>query len=248
MNKRNIKLTLEYDGTNYYGWQKQPDATSVEEMLEKAIAKITKEEVNVTGSGRTDSRVHAMGQVANFYTDSKIPSEKFALALNSMLPKDISVKKSEEVSLDFHSRYDAIGKEYKYVIYNSKTRSPLKRNFAYHVNYDLDRKAMKTALNYFLGEHDFCGFMSTGSSIKGTVRTISYVNFVEDGDTLELTFRGNGFLYNMVRIIVGTVVDVGIGKIDKNSIADIIESKERNRAGHTAPPEGLYLSRVFYKD
>lgn len=248
MEKRNIKLTLEYDGTNYCGWQKQPNAPSIEETLERAITKIVKEEVSVTGSGRTDSSVHAMGQVANFYTSSKIPSEKFALALNTMLPKDIAVKKSEEVNLEFHSRYDAVGKEYKYMIYNSKVRSPLKRNYAYHVNYKLDREAMKVALDCFLGEHDFRGFMSTGSSIKGTVRTINYVDLVENEEMIEITFRGTGFLYNMVRIIVGTVVDVGIGKIDKDSIVEIIESKDRNRAGHTAPPEGLYLSRVFYDE
>lgn len=248
MDKRNIRLTLEYDGTNYCGWQKQPNALSIQETLEKAISRVVKEDVSVTGSGRTDSNVHAMGQVANFYTVSKIPSDKFVMAINSMLPKDIAVRESKQVNLDFHSRYDAIGKEYKYLIYNSKVRSPLKKDYSYHVNYKLDREAMKDALYYFIGEHDFSGFMSTGSSIKGTVRTITHAEFVDNGEMIEITLRGTGFLYNMVRIIVGTLVDVGIGKIDKDSIVEIIESKERKQAGHTAPPEGLYLSQVFYDE
>lgn len=246
MKKRNIKLILEYDGTNYCGWQKQPNEPSIEETLESAIKKITKEDVDVIGSGRTDSSVHALGQVANFHTSCNIPSERFVLALNTNLPYDIAVRASEEVLEGFHSRYDAVGKEYKYMIYNSIIRSPLKRNYSYNVSYKLDRAAMKKALDYFVGEHDFRGFMSTGSSIKGTVRTITHVEFVEDEEIIEITIRGTGFLYNMVRIIVGTLVDVGRGKIDADSIVEIIESKDRNMAGHTAPPEGLYLSKVFY--
>ena len=243
---RNIKLTLEYDGTNYCGWQMQPNAPSVQEALEGAIAKITGEKITVIGSGRTDSKVHALGQVANFHTKSKIPEEKFILALNSMLPSDIAVNKSIEVSQDFHSRYDAKEKEYKYLIYNSKVRSPIKRNSSYFVNYELDIEAMALALKYFIGTHDFVGFMSTGSSIKGTIRTITEASLIEKDDTIEISIRGTGFLYNMVRIIVGTLVDIGIGKIDKDSIEEIINSKSRNKAGHTAPPQGLYLSKVFY--
>ncbi len=246
--KRNIKLTLEYDGSNYCGWQKQLNARSIQATLEKAIMEITKEDVDLIGSGRTDSCVHALNQVANFYTSSKIPSERFVLAINTKLPSDIAVVASEEVGEEFHSRYDAIGKEYKYLIYNNKVRSPLKKNYSYHVNYKLDREAMKKALNYFVGEHDFRGFMSTGSSIKGTVRTINYVELIENEEMIEITIRGSGFLYNMVRIIVGTIVDIGIGKIDGDSIKDIIDSKDRTGAGHTAPPEGLYLSKVFYPE
>ena len=246
MKKRNIKLILEYDGTNYCGWQKQINAPTVQETLEKAIFKLTTEKVNSIGSGRTDSKVHALGQVVNFHTSSIIPAEKFAIALNSILPRDIVVKKSVEQELDFHSRYWAVGKEYKYFIYNGKIRSALKRNYSYFVNYDLDVEAMKYALNYFGGTHDFAGFMSTGSSVLGTTRTIKGAQLVENDDIIEITIRGTGFLYNMVRIIVGTLVDIGTGKIDKNLIEEIIESKDRNRAGHTAPAEGLYLSKVFY--
>lgn len=246
MEERNIKLTLEYDGTNYCGWQKQPNASSIQETLEEAILKITGENVKLIGSGRTDSRVHALGQVANFKTHSKIPANRYIKALNSMLPFDIAVKDSIEVDLDFHARFNAIGKEYKYIIYNNKVRSPLKRNYSYFVDYDLDIANMKKSLDSFLGTHDFSGFMSSGSSIKSTVRTISCVEFIEKEGLIELNIMGNGFLYNMVRIIVGTLVDIGIGKIDSNSISDIIDSRDRKRAGHTAPPEGLYLSKVFY--
>lgn len=246
MKERNIKLTLEYDGTNYSGWQKQSDAKSIQETLENAILKITGEKVNLIGSGRTDSRVHALGQVANFKTNSKIPGNRFVKALNSMLPSDIAVRESIEVDDDFHARFNAIGKEYKYLIYNNKVRSPLKRNYSYFVDYDLDIEKMREALDLFLGTHDFRGFMSSGSSIKTTVRTISNIEFIKKEDIIELSIMGNGFLYNMVRIIVGTLVDIGIGKIDITDISDIIESCDRNKAGHTAPPEGLYLSKVFY--
>lgn len=243
---RNIKLTLEYDGTNYCGWQTQPNAPSVQEVLGIAISKITCEDVNVIGSGRTDSKVHALGQVANFHTRSKIPEEKFRLAINSKLPDDIVVRESIEVLEGFHSRYHAKGKEYIYRIYNNKVRSPIKRNYSYFVSYDLNIEAMKIALEYFVGTHDFVGFMSTGSSIKGTVRTITHASLKEKDGMIEISIKGTGFLYNMVRIIVGTLVDIGIGKIDKESIEEIINSKQRNKAGHTAPPQGLYLSKVFY--
>ncbi len=246
MMKRNIKLTLEYDGTNYCGWQVQVNALSVEEVLVSAISKITDEDIFVIGSGRTDSKVHALGQVANFHTESKIPDEKFRLAINSKLPADIVVRESIEVSEDFHSRYDAKEKEYIYIIYNDKVRSPIKRNYSYFVNYELDIEAMERALECFIGTHDFVGFMSTGSSIKGTIRTITEASLKQKDGMIEIRVRGTGFLYNMVRIIVGTLVDIGIGKIDKDSTMQIINSKQRNKAGHTAPPQGLYLSKVFY--
>lgn len=244
--KRNIKLTLEYDGTGYCGWQIQPNAKSIQETLECSIEKLTGIRSTVIGSGRTDSRVHALGQVANFFTESTIPKERFAAALNSVLPKDISVKNSEEVSMDFHSRYSAVEKEYKYYIFNNKVRSPIKRNYSYFVSYKLDIKAMEKALECFIGTHDFIGFMSTGSNIKGTVRTIHEASLKEKEDMIEVTLRGNGFLYNMVRIIVGTLLEVGTGKVNYMDISEIIESGDRNRAGATAPPEGLFLSKVIY--
>lgn len=244
--KRNIKLTLEYDGTDYCGWQIQPNAKSIQETIERSIKKLTGEVVSVIGSGRTDSRVHALGQVANFSTASTIPIDNFRMALNSVLPADISVKQAEQVEDDFHSRYSAIGKEYKYFIYASKVRSPIKRNYSCFINYSLDTESMAKALECFLGTHDFSGFMSTGSSISGTVRTIHEASLIKKDQMIEITLRGNGFLYNMVRIIVGTLIDVGIGKIDVASIGDIIESTNRKRAGATAPAQGLFLSKVFY--
>lgn len=246
MDIKNIKLIVEYDGTNYCGWQKQPNAPSIQETLEKALLKITGEEVHVVGSGRTDSKVHASNQVANFHTRSKIPADKFRLALNRILPWDIAVKDSVQVDLGFHACDDAIGKEYKYVIYNNKVRSPLVRDYSYYVYDPLDIDSMSLALEHFIGTHDFAGFMATGSSIKGTIRTITTAQIVKTDSKIELTIRGTGFLYNMVRIIAGTLIDVGKGKIDQKKIGEIIESKDRNRAGHTAAARGLYLSKVFY--
>ena len=246
MDMKNIKLIVEYDGTNYCGWQKQPNAPSIQETLEKAVLKVTGEEVLVVGSGRTDSKVHANNQVANFYTRSKIPSDKFRLALNRILPRDVAVKDSSRVDLDFHACDDAVGKEYKYLIYNNRVRSPMVRNYSYYVYDPLDIDKMAIALESFLGTHDFAGFMATGSSIKGTVRTISGAEIVKKDSSIEITIRGTGFLYNMVRIIAGTLIDVGKGKIDKDDMGKIIARKDRNKAGHTAAARGLYLSKVFY--
>lgn len=246
MKKKNIKLLIEYDGTNYCGWQRQPKDPSVQEELERAILKLTGKSVTVVGSGRTDSKVHALEQVANFNISSKIPASKFKLALNGLLPQDIAIKSSSEVHLDFHACDDAKLKEYKYLIYNGKTRSPIKRNHSYFISKKLNFKDMEYALRFFIGTHDFRGFMATGSSIKGTVRNITDASIVKNEDMIEVTIQGTGFLYNMVRIIVGTLIDIGRGKIDKNSIEDIIESRDRIKAGHTADAKGLYLSKVFY--
>lgn len=246
MNKKNIKLLIEYDGTNYCGWQRQPDAPSVQESLERAVLKITGESVTVTGSGRTDSKVHALEQVANFHTSSVIPTDKFKMVLNGELRGDIAVRESVEVDSKFHSCDDARGKEYKYIIYNGKTRSPIKRNYSYFINQKLNFENMEYALKFFIGTHDFKGFMATGSSIKGTVRTITDAYIEKDKDMIEITIKGTGFLYNMVRIIAGTLIDVGRSKIDKDSIEEIIKSGDRIKAGHTADAKGLYLSKVFY--
>ncbi|AFS79233.1 tRNA pseudouridine synthase A [Gottschalkia acidurici 9a] len=246
MLKRNIKLTIEYDGTNFCGWQKQPNGQSIQQALEDAIYSITKENVNIVGSGRTDSKVHAFGQVANFYTSSKIPQEKFTNAINSKLPSDISVKDSIEVPCDFHSRYGALGKEYKYIIYNDRTRSPILRNYSYHVPYELNIGHMKNAIESFRGTYDFRGFMSTGSSVKSTIRTINKAELNKKDEIIEITLQGNGFLYNMVRIITGTLVEIGMGKICHEKVFEIIMSQDRKCAGHTAPPQGLYLNQVFY--
>jgi len=243
---RNIKLLIEYDGTRYSGWQKQPNAMTIQENIEKAIKKITSEECTLIGSGRTDRGVHARGQVANFHTNSKIPSDRFKDALNSVLEDDISIRASEEVDDSFHSRYDAKGKEYRYLIYNNRIRSPIHRNYSYHVPYKLDIELMNKASKAFIGEHDFLGFMSSGSNVKSTVRTIYNISLKKNDDLIEIKVAGNGFLYNMVRIVAGTLVEIGNSRIDLNEVDDIITSKDRNKAGHTAPPHGLYLEKVFY--
>lgn len=243
---KNIKLTIEYDGTNYFGWQVQPEVSSVQGEIKKAIKILTNEDIDLTGAGRTDRKVHARGQVANFMTNSSIPAEKFSYAINKYLPQDISIVKSEEVDINFHSRYDAIGKEYRYLIYNTHIRSSLLRNYTYHVPYNLDFKKMDIAKDFFLGTHDFSAFMSTGSSIENTVRTIYAVSLCQKNNIICFEVQGNGFLYNMVRIMVGTLIDVGSGKIRPESIPIILKSKDRKKAGHTAKPQGLYLEKVYY--
>lgn len=242
----NIKLTIEYDGTNYCGWQKQKNKNSIQEEIEKAIGLITGESINLIGSGRTDSGVHSTGQVANFMTRSNIPGDKFKFALNSKLPNDIAIINSEQVAESFHARYDALGKRYKYLIYNNPIRSPLYRNFAYHLPYSLDYKEMEKAIRFFIGTHDFRTFMASNSSVRTTIRTINDISLYKKEDLIIFSIEGNGFLYNMIRIIVGTIVDVGRGRIKSNSIPYIISSKTRKNAGHTAPPQGLYLEKVYY--
>lgn len=243
---RNIKLTIQYDGTNYYGWQKQPSKISIQETIEKAIENATGEKVELIGSGRTDRGVHANGQVANFSSEIKIPDEKIKLVLNSFLPEDIAILESVEVPLAFHSRYDAVGKEYRYYVLNSAIRNPIYRNSTYHVPFELDMGKIIKAKEYFLGTHDFLSFMASGSSVGSTTRTIYSFDIDKKGDIISFVLRGNGFLYNMVRIIVGTLIDVGRGRIDTEMIPNIIALKDRKFARHTARPQGLFLEKVFY--
>jgi tRNA pseudouridine38-40 synthase len=245
---RNINLIIEYDGTNYCGWQSQKNANSIQETIQTAIEKITSNRPNLYGSGRTDKGVHAFGQTANFLTESKVPAEKFAYNLNSVLPKDIVIKESIEVDLDFHARYNAVGKEYSYLILNSKHPSALYRNLAYHVNYceKLNIDEMILASQEFVGTHDFRGFMAKGSSIKDTIRTIDEIKITQDDEFIKLTFRGNGFLYNMIRIISGTLLFTAVGKINAKDILGIISSMNRRQAGMTLPAHGLYLEKVLY--
>lgn len=243
---KNVKLTIEYDGTNYHGWQSQKNAKTVQETVEKAIKGLTGEEITIIGSSRTDFGVHAYGQVANFKTGSNIPSDRFSYALNRLLPQDIVIKKSEEVSEDFHARFCAKGKRYRYLIYNSRFPSAILRNRAYHVSHELDYHSMQRSAAHFLGTHDFSAFKASGSSVKTSVRTITGVSLEMNEDIIRFEISGNGFLYNMVRIIVGTLVAVGMGRIREEDIPDVIKSLDRKRAGRTAPAEGLYLVEVYY--
>lgn len=243
---RNIKLTIAYDGTNYHGWQTQLKKITVQEEIEKAITVITKQEANLIGSGRTDRGVHALGQVANFIADTNIESDRIKIALNSNLPKDIRVLKSEDAHMEFHSRYDACKKTYMYQIYNDCIMNPFYRNYSYFIPYNLDFKLMEEASKLLIGTHDFKGFMSSGSEVKTTVRTIYNLELVKENELIKLFVTGNGFLYNMVRIIAGTLIDIGKGSKDISCIANALETGDRTFLGNTAKPEGLFLKEVFY--
>ena len=243
---RNIKLTIEYDGKDYNGWQKQPNKLNIQGTIEKAIESIVGHEVDLTASGRTDAGVHAFGQVANFKTNSQIPIEKIAIAINSRLKKSIVIKKAEEVDEQFHSRLNCKQKTYRYVINNSKQGTAIYRNLEYHISNYLDIDNMKKAVKYFEGEHDFKAFKASGTSSKNSVRKIYKAEVYKKEDKIYIELTGSGFLYNMVRIISGTLVDVGLGKIKPEDIPTIIKSQKRENAGKTLPAHGLYLVKVDY--
>lgn len=243
---RNIKLTIEYDGKDFNGWQKQPNKLNIQGEIERAIEEITGEKVELYGSGRTDAGVHSLGQVANFKTNSKLPIEKVAIAINSKLKKSIRIKKAEEVSENFHSRYNCHKKKYRYIINNSSQGSAIYRGLEYHVSQKLNVEKMKKAIKFFEGEHDFKAFKSSGTSSKSSVRTIYNAELKQNGERIIIELTGNGFLYNMVRIISGTLLEVGLGNIKAEDIPNIIENKDRKMAGKTLPPHGLYLVEVMY--
>ncbi len=228
------------------GWQKQLNKLNIQGEIEQAISNLTGEEIDLIGSGRTDAGVHALGQVANFKTNSKIPIEKMAVAINSKLKKSIIIKDAEEVEERFHSRYNAKNKTYRYIINNSEYGSAIYKDLEYHFPIKIDVEKMKRAAKYFEGEHDFSGFKASGTSAKNSVRTIYKAEVKENGERILIELTGNGFLYNMVRIISGTLLEVGLGKIEADNIPDIIESKNRQNAGKTLPAHGLYLVEVKY--
>jgi tRNA pseudouridine38-40 synthase len=243
---RNIKLTIEYNGTNYSGWQSQKNAISICDVVRGAIEKLTGEDIKLIGASRTDAGVHAFGQVANFRTASGIPEEKFSYAINSNLPSEIVIVNSTEVYQEFHSRFDAKGKTYIYKIYNRRFPSAIFNNQAYHVGVKLATDDMVEASKHFLGTHDFESFRAAGCTAKTAVRTISKIDVALNEDMIIIEICGDGFLYNMVRIIAGTLTYVGMRKIDPSSIKDIIESRDRKNAGKTAPAHGLFLKEIYY--
>ena len=243
---RNIKLTIEYDGKDFNGWQKQPNKLNIQGEIEKAIFNVTGETVELYASGRTDAGVHALGQVANFKTNTTIPINKIAIAINSQLKKSIIIKQAEEVEEDFHSRYKCKQKTYRYIINNSLQGTAIYRYLEYHMPQELNIEKMKKAIKYFEGEHDFKAFKSSGTSSKSSVRTIYKAEIKQNEEKIYIELTGNGFLYNMVRIISGTLVDVGLGKIKAEDIPNIIEEGKRENAGKTLPPHGLYLVSVIY--
>jgi tRNA pseudouridine38-40 synthase len=245
---RKIKLLIEYDGTVYGGWQVQPNAVTIQEKIEEAIFKVTGEIIRIYAAGRTDAGVHALGQVAHFETESDIPANQIRLAINSNLKDDIRIRKSEEASSSFHARYGAKGKVYRYSIYNDYVASAVLRNTTYNVKEKLDITKLKAGAKYFIGEHDFSTYCSSGSDVIDKVRTIFDIRIKESLPLIEIDFEGSGFLYNMVRNMVGTLINVGKGKISPDDILDIIESKDRARAAFTAPAKGLCLLNVAYDE
>ena len=244
---RNIKIIIEYDGKDWGGWQKQPNKLNIQGEIERAIEEITGEKVQLIASGRTDAGVHALAQVANFKIEKDIPVEKIPYALNSKLKKSIRIKSAEEVDEKFHSRYTCKRKTYKYIINNSLQGTAIYRNLQYHFPEKLDEEKMNEGIKYLIGEHDFKSFKASGTSSKSSVRIIYNANVKREGEIVTIELTGNGFLYNMVRIIAGTLVDVGIGKIKPEDVKTILEAKDRLKAGKTLPPTGLYLVDVKYE-
>lgn len=241
---RRIKLIVAYDGTNYCGWQVQPGKRTIEGELNKALSALLKEEIHVIGASRTDSGVHSLGNIAVFDTASRIPGEKFSYALNQRLPEDIVVQKSEEAPPGYHPRKCDSVKTYEYRIWNHMFPNPLNRRYAAFVYTPLDEGKMAEAAGYLVGEHDFTSFCSAASPLENKVRTVYSAEVSRDRETITLKIRGNGFLYNMVRIIAGTLIKVGQGAMSPEMIPRILEAKDRQAAGPTAPPEGLTLVEI----
>ncbi|WP_070329233.1 tRNA pseudouridine(38-40) synthase TruA [Exiguobacterium aurantiacum] len=242
---RRVKLTIAYDGTNYAGYQVQPNGNTVQAEVETVLAKMHGQAVKVVASGRTDARVHAKGQVIHFDTHLSMPADRFVKALNAMLPDDILVCSAEEVDASFHARYGAKRKEYRYFIRTDV--DPFRRHHAVTVTYALDRERMRQALRSLVGTHDFTSFSVTKSEVVDRVRTIYEAELVEAGDEMYFRFVGSGFLYNQVRIMVGTLMEVGRGKYEPADVSRMLAAKDRRSAGITAPPHGLYLWNVNYK-
>ena len=241
-----IKLTIEYDGTNYAGWQRQENALAVQQVIEDALTKLTRHKVVIAGASRTDAGVHALGQAAHFDTESRIPPDKYAYALNTMLPPDIRISDSQAVSDDFHARFSNTGKLYRYQIRSAPHAGALTRNTHAHVIYPLNDALMAAELNDLIGAHDFGAFAASGSVVKDTVRTIYAAELRRNGAELTLFISGSGFLYNMVRIIAGTLISIGTGKLEPGAFRRAIESGDRLDLGVTAPAHGLTLMEVYY--
>lgn len=235
-----------YDGTDYHGWQYQPNARTIEGELNRCLSELLKEKIQVIGASRTDAGVHAKGNIAVFDTEARMPAEKISYALNQRLPETIVIQNSSEVSLDFHPRRCETRKTYGYRIYRGEFPMPLKRRYSHFVYVPLDVEQMRKAASYFIGEHDFKSFCSTGTCVESTVRTIEMLEISEEEEELVIYIRGNGFLYNMVRIIAGTLLEVGRGKIMPEQIPDILAACDRSKAGPTLPACGLTLEKYQF--
>ena len=246
----NIKLTIEYEGTKYHGWQRQKNLLSIQGILEEKISQITQEKISLNGSGRTDAGVHALGQVASFKTNSSIPLLELPFILNRILPLDIRIKKVERVDNNFHARFSAVSKNYHYYVLNSNQNnnylSIFLRNYVYCIYKDINLEEMKKASNFLQGEHDFTSFACSGSRIRNLKRTIKNISIIKKGNIFCFRLEADAFLYKMVRSIVGTLLEVGQGKINYLEIKKILEAKNRKMAGKTVPAKGLFLMKVNY--
>ena len=254
--ERNILLTIEYDGSGFHGWQRQPEVRTVQGELEKVLSRVCGVPITINGTSRTDAGVHALGQRASFGGDFGIPTDRIALATNNLLAGgmnsqlgvgDVRIIKAEDVPADFHARFNSRGKMYRYIIRNCPEVDIFRRNHCYQVSQPLDIDAMMHAAAHVEGTHDFKCFQAAGGQEKETtVRTIHSLVIRRESENVIIEVSGDGFLYNMVRIIVGTLTEVGLGKKKPDALKDIIESRDRQKAGHTAPAEGLYLVEVYY--
>jgi tRNA pseudouridine38-40 synthase len=243
------KCIVSYDGTMFAGYQVQPGKRTVQSEMEKALRKMHKgEDTKVIASGRTDARVHATGQVIHFDSPYSFPAENWEKGINALLPQDIAILSVEKAASGFHARFDATGKEYRYIISLSKKRNPFRRNYSYHFPYPLDYKAIEKAVPFLLGTHDFTSFCSAKTEVVDKVRTLKEIELTVEDDSLIFRFVGSGFLYNMVRILVGTLLEIGTGKKNPSELAEILQKRDRSLAGKTAPGQGLYLWEVYYDE
>ena len=244
--ERNIKLIISYDGTAYHGWQMQENAITVQQVLTEAAERITSQKVSLNGCSRTDAGVHANIFCCNFRTESETDTWTLLRGINALLPDDVAVLNVEDTDIDFHARFDCKGKEYIYKIWNSKVKNPFLKDKALHYPYLLDAELMNEQAKKFIGTHDFSAFCAAGSTVKDNVRTVYDCGVRREGDLVTFYVKGNGFLYNMVRIMVGTLLYINSGKIEKDTVPEIIESRDRLCAGITAKAHGLYLNDVYY--
>ncbi|MBU0571585.1 MAG: tRNA pseudouridine(38-40) synthase TruA [Candidatus Omnitrophica bacterium] len=241
-----VKLAIAYDGTDYRGWQVQASGKTIQGEIEKAIKKIFGKDHRLHGSSRTDSGVHAAGQVAHFKTSNMIPADKVPAALNSVLPKDIAILKAEYAEKEFHSRFDARSKQYRYRIFCSREKDPFNQRYVWCLSYWLDLSLMKKEAEVLIGRHDFKAFQASDKKERSSTRNILHLDIVKKGSFITINIEADGFLYNMVRNIVGTLVDIGRGHLPPGSMKKILDSRDRTQAGPTAPPEGLCLREVKY--
>ncbi|MCR5720589.1 MAG: tRNA pseudouridine(38-40) synthase TruA [Lachnospiraceae bacterium] len=247
MSKR-VRLFVSYDGTGYHGWQIQNNVLTVEQVITEALQKLTGEEIEIYGASRTDAGVHALQNVAVFDTESSIPAEKFAFALNSGLPEDIRITSSDEVDSSWHPRYVNSVKTYVYTLYTGKIMNPIRRLYTYHFYNKIDLDKMREASACLVGEHDFKSFCQSDAQVNSTVRTVLSIDIWEEGEEVKFKIKGTGFLYNMVRIIVGTLLEVGVGRKNPAWVKEVLEKKDRTAAGPTAPAKGLTLYQYEFEN